>query len=109
MCNNTNYTIIVMKKFINNFINKFKRPFYEWSEWQSILIGVILGVILVFLTEPIRSCNTNNTNNTSTRNYAYEHYCDSIYNANPDYYLDVIMETDEYIDYVNEHGEWWNE
>lgn len=95
-----------MKKFINEFINKFKRPFYEWSEWQSILIGAILGLILVFLTQPIRSCNTENTN---IRNYTYEHYCDSIYNANPDYYLDVLMETDEYIDYVNKHGEWWNE
>ena len=95
-----------MKHLINNFIAKFKRPFYEWSEWQTILIGAILGLILVFLTQPIRSCNNSNK---ISRNYAYEHYCDSIYNVDPDYYLDVICETDEYIDYVNKHGEWWNE
>lgn len=43
-----------------------------------------------------------------TRNYAYEAYCDSIYNADPDYYLDVLCESDEYCSYIEEHGEWWN-
>lgn len=45
--------------------------------------------------------------NNSTRDYNYEHYCDSIYENNPDYYLDVLVETDEYQDYIDEHGEWW--
>ncbi len=94
-----------MKHLINKFIAKFKRPFYEWSEWQTIIIGAILGLILVFLTQPIRSCNNSNK---ISRNYAYEHYVDSVYNVNPDYYLDVICETDEYQEYVNKHGEWWN-
>lgn len=44
-----------------------------------------------------------------TRNYAYEAYCDSIYEADPDYYLDVLCETDEYCSYIEEHGEWWND
>lgn len=43
-----------------------------------------------------------------TRNYAYEAYCDSIYNADPDYYLDVLCESDEYCTYIEEHGKWWN-
>lgn len=43
----------------------------------------------------------------SNRDLAYEAYCDSIWEANPDYYLDVIMESDEYCDYIEEHGKWW--
>ena len=41
------------------------------------------------------------------RNYAYEAYCDSIWQANPDYYLDVLVEGDEYCTYIEEHGQWW--
>lgn len=41
------------------------------------------------------------------RDYAYEAYCDSIWENNPNYYLDVLCETEEYIEYVNSHGEWW--
>lgn len=41
------------------------------------------------------------------RDYAYEAYCDSIWSANPDYYMDVLMETDEYCSYIEEHGLWW--
>ena len=43
-----------------------------------------------------------------TRDYVYEAYCDSIWEANPDYYLDVLVESDKYQSYVEEHGEWWN-
>ena len=42
-----------------------------------------------------------------TRDYAYEAYCDSIYAADPNYYLDVLCETDEYCTYIEEHGLWW--
>lgn len=41
----------------------------------------------------------------SFRNYAYEHYCDSIWEANPDYYNDVLVETDEFQDYVEQFGD----
>ena len=34
------------------------------------------------------------------RDYAYEAYCDSIWEADPDYYLDVLCETDEYCTYI---------
>lgn len=43
------------------------------------------------------------------RDYAYEAYCDSVYRVNPDYYLDVLCETDEYCIYLEKHGEWWDE
>lgn len=43
------------------------------------------------------------------RDYEFEQYCDSIWDANPDYYLDVLSETDEYCSYVETHGVWWEE
>jgi hypothetical protein len=43
------------------------------------------------------------------RNYAYEAYCDSIWAVDKDYYLDVLVETDEYQDYLEHHGEWWHD
>jgi hypothetical protein len=43
-----------------------------------------------------------------SRNLHYEHYCDSIWENNPSYYNDVIAESDEYLEYIEEHGEWWD-
>lgn len=45
--------------------------------------------------------------NDNTRDYDYEHYCDSIYEADSDYYLDVLVETDKFQSYINEQGKWW--
>lgn len=42
-----------------------------------------------------------------TRNIAYENYCDSIWDADPDYYLDVLVESDEYQTYIEANGLWW--
>ena len=47
------------------------------------------------------------TKNDSTRDYKFEHYCDSIYEVNPDYYLDVLIETDKFQDYIDKHEKWW--
>lgn len=44
----------------------------------------------------------------SPRNLQYENYCDSIWNTDKEYYLDILSETDEYQLYIAEHGEWWN-
>ena len=44
-----------------------------------------------------------------TRDYAYEAYCDSIWEANPDYYLDVLCETEEYCNYIETNGIWWED
>ena len=43
------------------------------------------------------------------RDYAYEAYCDSIWEANPNYYLDVLVESDKYCTYIEEHGQWWED
>lgn len=45
----------------------------------------------------------------TTRDYAYEAYCDSIYENDTMYYIDVLVETDEYQDYLKKHGVWWSE
>lgn len=44
-----------------------------------------------------------------SRDYAYEAYCDSVYEADPDYYLDVLCETDEYCQYIETNGQWWED
>lgn len=46
---------------------------------------------------------------SDTRDLAYEAHCDSIYEADPDYYMDVLSESDEYCAYLEKHGEWWND
>lgn len=51
--------------------------------------------------------NTNNININEQRDYEYEHYCDSIWENNPGYYQDVLMETDEYQLYIEKFGQWW--
>ena len=43
----------------------------------------------------------------NTRSYEYEAWCDSIWEADPDYYMDVLIESDTYQTYIEEHGEWW--
>lgn len=82
-------------------------------------IGLIITIIGLTLTVTanialvINQCYNNNNDktfivkNNDTRDYEFEHYCDSIYEVNPDYYLDVLVETDEFQNYIDEHGEWW--
>lgn len=67
---------------------------------------IFLFIAAVVAIVTMGSCSTKES---TTRDYAYEAYCDSIYEADPDYYLDVLCETDEYCSYVEEHGEWWND
>lgn len=73
----------------------------------------IIIVILLAIASTLGACMAKNDSktftikNNSTRDYNYEHYCDSIYKVNPDYYLDVLVETDEYQNYIKKHGEWW--
>lgn len=43
------------------------------------------------------------------RDYTYEAYCDSIWENDQNYYLDVLMESDEYCSYIEEHGAWWED
>lgn len=90
---------------------------------DKILISVEIFTIIVFiavLTSFITSIFVNNhidgvakeirvtERQTPTRNIEYEHYCDSIWIADKDYYLDVLTETDEYQEYIRQNGQWWN-
>lgn len=47
------------------------------------------------------------TSVASNRDYEFEHYCDSIWDADPDFYMDVLEETDYYQDYIELNGKWW--
>lgn len=69
-------------------------------------VGALVGISFVYYNGYFDSKSYTIKNN-NTRDYDYEHYCDSIYEVNPDYYLDVLVETDEYQDYIEKHGEWW--
>ena len=66
---------------------------------------IILFIAAVAAIVAMGYCSTKES---TTRDYAYEAYCDSIYEADPDYYLDVLSETEEYCSYVEKHGEWWH-
>lgn len=65
---------------------------------------ILFFIATVVAIVAMGSCSCQKSN---TRDYSYEAYCDSIWESNPDYYLDVIMETDEYCNYIEEHGKWW--
>lgn len=67
----------------------------------------IMFFIAIIVAVVAMGCKPTKVTDT-TRDFAYEAYCDSIYNADPDYYLDVLMETDEYCTYIEKHGQWWN-
>lgn len=59
----------------------------------------VLGIAALIIT----SCTTHRQG----RNLSYEAYCDSIWTNDPDYYLDVLCETDEYQQYIEQNGRWW--
>lgn len=71
-----------------------------------LFVGALVNLSFINCSNYIDSKNYI-TKNDSTRDYKFEHYCDSIYEVNPDYYLDVLIETDEFQNYINEHGKWW--
>ena len=63
-------------------------------------------VAMVILGIAIAGCGPTKVD---TRDYVYEAYCDSIYAADPNYYLDVLCETDEYCTYIEINGPWWED
>ena len=76
-----------------------------------LIVGLWLGACVCTVIKCMSNINNKTcvVKNNNTRDYAYEHYCDSIYATNPDYYLDVLVETDKFQSYLNEHGKWWTE
>lgn len=82
------------------------------NNWTSFIITLILSSIA--LTSCIVCCQQNKTSShnalvkyDTSRNYQYEHYCDSVYEVDPDYYHDVLVESDSFQNYIEEHGQWW--
>lgn len=71
-----------------------------------LFVGALVNLSFIYCSNHIDSKNYI-TKNDSTRDYKFEHYCDSIYEVNPDYYLDVLIETDKFQDYIDKHGKWW--
>ena len=71
-----------------------------------LFVGALVNLSFIRCSNYIDSKNYI-TKNDSTRDYKFEHYCDSIYEVNPDYYLDVLIETDKFQDYIDKHGKWW--
>lgn len=71
--------------------------------------GFIICVSCFILLSLIECSYTSNSKKNLERNYQYEAYCDSIWDADKDFYLDVLAETQEYQDYLEQHGEWWHE
>jgi hypothetical protein len=64
---------------------------------------ILLIIVAIISIASVGCCSTK----VSNKNISYEHYCDSIWEADPDYYLDVLVETDEYQEYLSENGEWF--
>ena len=82
------------------------------TEIQALVLFLLFLVIPVAVIASTFNWATEDSKsftikNNSIRDYKFEHYCDSIYEVNPNYYLDVIVETDEFQNYIDEHGEWW--
>lgn len=78
------------------------------SNKQSLIVLLLLALASSLVA--VIAFNNNKTfsvKNNNTRDYNYEHYCDSIYEINPDYYFDVLVESDKFQSYIDEHGEWW--
>lgn len=89
---------------------------------RSILINVLSFIVTIILAAACfltgkyyterKYISDENTRviiikDNESRNYDYEWYCDSIFHYDEDYYLDVLIETKEYNDYIDKHGQWW--
>ena len=66
--------------------------------------ALTISCLILIMMSVLAGCSCTKT--ADTRDYDYERYCDSIWENNPDYYLDVLVEGDEYCTYIEEHGQW---
>lgn len=64
----------------------------------------LLFIAFAILGMAFAGCNSTKV---STRDFEYEAYCDSIWENNPEYYMDVLVEGDEFQEYVHTNGKWW--
>lgn len=78
------------------------------SNKKSLIVLSLLALASSLIVVIVSNNNkTFTVKNNNTRDYNYEHYCDSIYEVNPNYYFDVLVESDKFQNYIYEHGEWW--
>lgn len=107
--------ISILDTIIKNedkFVNPIKFSMHNTIRLIAILcISLWLGACAYLAISYITNFknSTSLVKNDNTRDYVYEHYCDSVYEANPDYYLDVLVETDKFQSYLTEHGKWWTD
>lgn len=69
---------------------------------QALFFAIGIPVTIILVSMHINA-------KPDTRDYSYESYCDSVWQADPDYYLDVLCTTDEYQEYVETNGQWWED
>ena len=67
--------------------------------------ALTISCLTLIMMSVLAGCSCTST--ADTRDYAYESYCDSIWEADPDYYMDVLVESDEYQNYIEQNGEWF--
>lgn len=79
------------------------------KRYMNTMIMIYVIVFFSLFCFSINIIYGNNNKINEQRDYEYEHYCDSIWENNPDYYFDVIMESYQYEQYIEKHGEWWKE
>lgn len=73
-----------------------------------LLLLVILSIFALAIIDAKLGKELYNNNYNYNRDIEYEHYCDSIWITNPDYYLDTLVESDEFQQYIERHGQWWD-
>lgn len=86
---------------------KFNNLFSSYNLTLVFVLGITFCTVFSVINNACYSKTTTNIEN-NTRDYNYEHYCDSIYESDYEYYLDVLVESDEYQDYIEKNGKWWN-
>lgn len=74
--------------------------------YGKVMTKNIIIVVLLLLVGVLTGCQSTKV---IERDYSYEAYCDSIWKNNPNYYMDVLVETDEYCTYIEKCGIWWKE
>lgn len=67
----------------------------------AVVVGAAISIPVV------SACNSRPAK--TAEDYAYEAYCDSVYENDTDYFLDVISESDKYQEYIEKHGNYWEE
>lgn len=72
---------------------------------SRVLLSTAVTLTLILIVGNIcKACTSE-----KPRDYAFEQYCDSIWYNDRDYYHDVLVETDRYQEYLEEHGQWWED